>query len=92
MGKTLYVGNLPVQIDERGLRALFDPFGSITTVDFSVDPETRRPRGVALVEMADADATRAAKALHGVDVDGHVLEVSERHERMDGSGGRGFGR
>src|SRR5881394_739432 len=67
MGKRLYVGNLPYQVDEDQLRALFEQDGrQVDEVKIVTDRETGRPRGFAFIEMAtDAQAQAAVNALHG---------------------------
>jgi len=63
MGNRLYVGNLPYDIDEEGLRTFFgDGIGgvSVTQVRIIHDRETGRPRGFAFVELTSADHARQA--------------------------------
>src|SRR6266852_9580895 len=93
MGKRLYVGNLPYQIDEDQLRALFEQDGrQVEEVKIVTDRETGRPRGFAFVEMAtDAQAEAAVSALNGQPFGGRPLTVSEARERAPGGGGGGGG-
>ena len=94
MGKRLYVGNLPYQVEEEQLRALFEQDGrQVEEVKIVTDRETGRPRGFAFVEMAsDAQAQAAAAALNGKPFGGRPLTVSEARERAPGGGGGGGGR
>ena len=97
MGKRLYVGNLPYDTSEEGLKQAFGQDGrQVTTVHLVMDRETGRPRGFAFVEMAnDNDAQAAIKALDGKQVDGRAVRVNvaeERKPRPAGGGGGGGGR
>ncbi|MBI4583014.1 MAG: RNA-binding protein [Planctomycetes bacterium] len=87
----IYVGNIPYDITEDGLRAEFGAFGQVTAVNIITDRESGRPRGFAFVEMAnDAEAKSAIDALNGKDFSGRTLKVNEarpREERRSGGGG-----
>src|SRR5260370_12871107 len=50
----MYVGNLPVSMDESSGRALFEKRGSVQSVALIHDRDTGRPRGFGFVEMASA--------------------------------------
>lgn len=79
--KSIYVGNLPFTATEEEVRGLFSPFGDVQSVKIVSDRETGRPRGFAFVEMADADADNAIKALEGHDMGGRGLKVNEARPR-----------
>jgi RNA recognition motif-containing protein len=49
------------------------------------DCETGCPRGFDLVEMPNANATRAMQALDGMDFGGRPLKVNEAQERERGA-------
>ncbi len=93
MNKKLYVGNIPFSATEADLRELFEPHGSIESINVITDRETGRPRGFAFVEMNDAEsASKAMQALDGLDMGGRNLKVNEANERPPRSGGGGRGR
>lgn len=93
LSKTIYVGNLAVATTEQALRELFQPFGLVKSMHVAMDIDTGRARGFATVVMDDdAAAGKAIRELDGREVDGQALRVGERHNRQDGSGGRGYGR
>jgi RNA recognition motif-containing protein len=74
----IYVGNLPFVTDEPGLRALFEPFGSLAKVTVVSDRESGKSRGFGFVEMGEeAAARRAIEALHGRELHGRDLIVRE---------------
>lgn len=93
MGKKIYIGNLPFSATEQELRDLFSPHGTIENVSVITDRDTGRARGFAFLEMEDDGAAgNAIRILDGSDMGGRPLRVNEANSRMDGSGGRGFGR
>jgi RNA recognition motif-containing protein len=91
----IYVGNLSSTVSEEDLRAAFEPFGSVDSIDFVRDKLTRNPKGFAFVEMSDkAQAQAAITALNGKDLAGRALTVNEARPRPEGprGGHRGEGR
>jgi len=97
----IYVGNLPFELDDAALRAMFSPHGEIVEVKVMMDHgHEGRSRGFAFVEMETDEATAAAiAALNGTDSGGRELKVSEarppkvRRSEEDipsGRGGRRF--
>lgn len=99
MGSRVYVGNLPFNVDEQQLRALFEEGGrEVLEVKIVTDRDTGRPRGFAFVDMASQeDAQAAINSLNGSEVGGRTLTVSMARERQPrgggpGRGGGGFGR
>jgi cold-inducible RNA-binding protein len=88
MGKRLYVGNLPYDADEAGLRAAFSKDGrTVERVHIVLDRETQRPRGFAFVEMATDEQAKAAMAsLDGAVFGMRQLRVTEAEERRPGGG------
>ena len=93
MGTRLYVGNLPYDADEGGLRDAFAQDGRVVErVSVVIDRETGRPRGFAFVEMAsEDDARKAITAMDGASYGGRALRVSEAEERRPGGPSRGPG-
>ena len=90
LSKKLYVGNLPFSITEDDLRSLFEPHGSIASVNVIMDRDTGRARGFAFVEMEEASAADAAmRALDGTEMGGRSLKVNEAQEKSRGGGGGG---
>ncbi len=77
----LYVGNLPDDLDDDGLAALFAPHGEVAAATVMLDPATGAARGFGYVEMEDDGARRAIDALDGTDLDGVRLRVNESRDR-----------
>lgn len=87
----LYLGNLPFSASESEIRELFGQHGTVHSVNLITDRDTGQPRGFGFVEMDDADATAAMKALDGTDMGGRSLKVNEARPRNEGGGGGGGG-
>jgi cold-inducible RNA-binding protein len=60
MGKKMFVGGLPYEIDEAKLRELFGPYGKVVGAKVIMDRETGRSKGFGFVEMATDDEAKAA--------------------------------
>src|SRR5689334_20061594 len=93
MGSRLYVGNLPYDCDELGLRQLFEQGGrTVKEVKIITDRETGRSRGFAFVDMGTSDdAQSVIEELNGRDFGGRRLTVNEARERAPRGGGGGYG-
>ncbi len=93
LSKKLYIGNLPFSATEDELRSLFEPHGSIASVNVIMDRDTGRARGFAFVEMEEASAADAAmRALDGSEMGGRSLKVNEAQDKSRGGGGDRGGR
>ncbi len=79
---TIYIGNLDYAVTSDELRALFDPFGMVTSAEVQVKSRTGQSRGFGLVEMAHHDEGKAAiEALNGRDYRDRALTVNESRPR-----------
>lgn len=89
----IYVGNLPYDLNEEAIKAMFAEFGEVTSVTLINDRESGRPKGFGFVEMADDSAGQAAiSALNGKEIGGRTVRVDKaepRTERPRGGGDRG---
>ncbi|HKW98699.1 MAG TPA: RNA-binding protein [Bryobacteraceae bacterium] len=92
--KRIFVGNLDFGATEDTIRTLFAPYGNVEGVNLITDRDTGRSRGFAFVEMADADADKAIKALNGTNMGGRSLNINEARPKVDraGHGGSRGGR
>ena len=84
--KTIFVGNLWFKANERGLRELFEPYGTVFSVRIMTDRDTRRPRGFGFVEMDEEPAMAAIEALNGSEYGGRAMSLSEANERKPKGG------
>lgn len=76
---SLYVGNLPFSATEDQLRDLFSEYGEVQSIKLVCDRETGRPRGFGFVEMEEAAAEAATKALNGSAMEGRPLRINRAH-------------
>jgi len=92
MGKRLYVGNLPYNVDSSELERIFSAHGQVQSAEVVADRETGRSKGFGFVEMGtEAEAQAAIAALNGQDQGGRPLTVNEARPREDRGGGGGGG-
>ncbi len=90
--KNIFVGNLSFGTTEDTLRAAFEPYGAVDSINIIRDRDTGQPRGFAFVEMAnDAEANTAINALNGKDLDGRSINVNEARPKAERGSGGGFG-
>ncbi len=73
---SIYVGNAPYKTSQDELRQLFSRYGAVHAVRIVRDRQTGRPRGFNFVEMPEADAMKAIKALDGSEFGGRTLKVN----------------
>ncbi len=81
MVKSIYVGNLPFTVSETEIRDLFGSYGDVQSVKLINDRETGRFRGFGFVEMEEAAAGEAIRALNGSDLGGRALKVNLAQEK-----------
>lgn len=90
----IYIGNLSYKARETDLKAVFEKFGKVDSIEIIVDRRTRRSRGYAFVEMSNGQAAQEAiKALDGKEFMGRSLRVDasqsqEGRPRSQASRGR----
>lgn len=89
----IYVGNLAYRTSEDDLRAAFEPYGTVTSVDVITDRETGRSKGFGFVEMPENDeAQKAIEALDNQELGERTLKVNEARPRQPRPAGGGGGR
>lgn len=82
----LYVGSLHYNITEPMLRAIFEPFGTVESVQLQYDSETNRSKGFGFVNFREAGAAkRAMEQMNGFELAGRPMKVNTVSERTDGS-------
>ena len=88
MGKKLYVGNLSYETTDSDLQKMFEPHGTVQSVQVIMDRDTGRSKGFGFVEMNDGGEAQAAiNNLNGKEVNGRALTVNEARPREERSGG-----
>jgi RNA recognition motif-containing protein len=79
---TLYVGNLPYDVNDDSLYQHFAAVGNVVSARVVLDRETHRSRGFGFVEMATEDEARAATAqLDGKPLGGRNLRVNPADQK-----------
>ncbi len=88
----IYVGNLSPDVKDETIREAFESFGEVTSAKVIRDKYTGQSRGFGFVEMTtQSQAETAIKSLHGKELQGKQITVSEARPRpSEGrtSGGR----
>lgn len=75
--RTIYVGSLADEVDEKTLQAAFIPFGDIFEVQFPMDYETQKHRGFAFIEYESAeDAAAAIDNMNDSELFGRAIRVN----------------
>ena len=89
MNNTLYITNIPFMTKEEDLKALFEPFGTVTKITIPTEQDSNRQRGFAFVEFTDSDtAKKAMEALHGKEFNGRQLCIRIAENNRHKSRGR----
>lgn len=79
---SIYVGNLPFEVDQKDVVEVFTEYGTIKRVHFPIDRETGKKRGFAFVEMDKPEQEAAAiAALDGAQWMGRELKVNQAREK-----------
>ena len=85
----IFVGGLAWAVSDDELRAMFTPFGEVTSASIAKDRFTERSRGFGFVDMPNQEqATAAIAGLNQKDVGGRSLTVNESRPMGEGGGGR----
>lgn len=78
MGKKLYVGNFPFNVNEQVLTEHFSACGTVESAKIITDRDTGRSKGFGFVEMSTEEEAKAAiEKCDGMDLDGRPLKVNE---------------
>lgn len=84
----LYVGNLPYEMDDAGLKKLIDPFGDVLSARIITNRISGASKGYGFVKMAsDEDVRSAVGSLNNKEIDGRRISVSEARTRSRGRRG-----
>ncbi|XP_018333827.1 peptidyl-prolyl cis-trans isomerase E [Agrilus planipennis] len=75
--RTVYVGGLAEEVDEKVLNAAFIPFGDIADIQIPLDYETEKHRGFAFIEFEAAeDAAAAIDNMNDSELFGRTIRVN----------------
>lgn len=89
----IFVGKLSFITTDKGLAAFFASYAPIASCKIATDQHTGSSRGFAFIEIEDAQlGALAVKELHGKELDGRKIVVSEALSADDSAGkGKGSG-
>ena len=73
----LFVKNIPFAATDMDILDRFQEFGPVDDIRVLRDMATGKSRGLAFVEMSDADALRAITALHYSEWGGRRIRIEE---------------
>ncbi len=80
----IYIGNLSQQVTEDDLRAAFESFGQVTSINIIKDRFTSESKGFGFIEMpTKQEATSAMEKLNGTELKGKTITVNEAKPRSD---------
>ncbi|CAG9782739.1 unnamed protein product [Diatraea saccharalis] len=75
--RTIYVGGLAEEVDEKILNAAFVPFGDLVDVQIPLDYETEKHRGFAFIEFENSeDAAAAIDNMNDSELFGRTIRVN----------------
>ncbi len=78
MQKKLYVGNLPYETNEDGLKEMFSEVGTVESAAIIMDKFSGRSKGFGFVEMStEEEAQKAIDDLNGKEIEGRGIVVNE---------------
>ena len=84
----LYVGNLPYNISDDQLQAMFAKFGTPDSARVITDRDTGQSKGFGFVEFSNADQAKEALSLNGTQFGGRALRVNEARPKNESAGAR----
>lgn len=74
----IYVGQLPYNVKEDDLRELFNPYGTIASINLIKDRYSGRQKGFGFIDMPDnSEADQAIKALNRSVFKGREIKVNQ---------------
>ena len=92
MAKRLYVGGLPYETTDEGLKELFSEAGTVDSAKVVTDKFSGRSRGFGFVEMSnDDEAMKAIESMNGKQVGERTITVNEAKPMGEKREGGGFG-
>ncbi len=78
MSKKLYVGGIPYSATNEDLQNFFAGCGNVVSATIIMDKILKRSKGFGFVEFeTEEEASKAIETLHGADMDGRHLTVTE---------------
>ncbi|RMD69913.1 MAG: RNA-binding protein [Cyanobacteria bacterium J149] len=80
---SIYVGNLPYEVNQEDLASAFSDYGTVKRVYLPLDRETGKKRGFGFVEMeTEEQETSAIESLDGAEWLGRQMRVNKARPRQ----------
>ena len=77
MSKKIFVGGLAWATTDAGLKAAFEPFGTVVDAKVIMDRETGRSRGFGFVTFSSEEEARSAcDTMNGQEIDGRSVRIN----------------
>jgi len=74
----IFVASLPFSVEEKDLRASFEAYGTVDSVEIIKNEITGMSKGFGFVVMGkEEEAQKAIAELNGATVDGHTILVNK---------------
>ncbi|HEY6503280.1 MAG TPA: RNA-binding protein [Chitinophagaceae bacterium] len=87
----MYVSNLSFHTNNETLKALFTPFGNVTSAKVITDRDSGQSRGFGFVEMdIVAEGQAAMKGLNNKEIEGRAMSVTVAKEKAPRNGNTGW--
>lgn len=74
--KKIFIGNLPADMTEQELTAMFSDYGRVRSIQVAQDIFSRTCRGFGFIEMEGHEAHAAIAALNGKELRNQRLKVN----------------
>jgi cold-inducible RNA-binding protein len=72
----IYVGNLPSEFTDDQLKALFEPYGKVSSATIGRNKKTEESEGYGIVEMpVKSEARTAVEEVRGKEIEGKLLRA-----------------
>jgi len=88
---TIFLGNLPFDVTEDDIHALFKESGTVKDIRWLNDKNTGEFKGCGFVEFEDDTSSDKAVVFNGTDLKGRSIRVDYSTPRRQDSNGGGFG-
>ena len=82
----IYVGNLPYNMSNDQLEAIFSKVGTPDSCQVVKDRETGQSKGFGFVEFKNPEQAKQALTLNGTEFEGRTLKVNEARPKTDDRG------
>ncbi len=85
----IYIGNISRESTENEVRALFEEYGTVDSINLIRDNYTKMLKGFGFIEMSETeDAEKAIKSLDGQMFNGRPLTVNVAKPKTDNRGNK----